>query len=505
MDRQDMRDRVVQAYAHGPDAVVAVVVAFVGELAAQVESLSARVAALETANAALRTENAALQARLRADSHNSSKPPSSDGPGVKPHPKSQRTRSGRQPGGQPGHPGHTLHLVDVPDEVQVHTPTHCETCGQSLADVAALRRERRQVVDLPPVKVRVVEHQVETKCCPGCGAETSGAFPVGVTAPAQYGPGVATVAVYLNQEQLLPVERTTEVLADLFGCPISQGTVESAVGACHAHLADVEAAIKHGIMAAPVGHFDETGIDLNAKLAWLHVASTRTLTSYAFHAKRGQQAMDAIGILAQFRGRAMHDGLVSYWHYETCAHGLCNGHHLRELTFIAEELGQPWAQDLKELLGEIKTTVASARTHGMSGLAAEVQEAFAARYDAIVEAGAKANPPPEPTGRRGRPKLGKAGSLVERLRQHKGATLAFMADFAVPFDNNQAERDLRMVKVREKISGCFRTTTGAERFCRIRGYISTLRKQGMPILSALGQALIGNPPMPATICPSAPG
>jgi len=505
MDMHNIRDRVLRAYAQGPDAVIALVVAVVGEFAAHVESLSARVTTLETENATLAAENAALRARLGTDSHNSSKPPSSDGPGVKPHPKSQRSHSGRKPGGQPGHVGHTLHLVDVPDETQVHGPTHCDACGQSLAAVPALRRERRQVVDLPPVTPRVVEHQVETKCCPDCGAETSGVFPPGVAAPAQYGPGVATVAVYLNQEQLLPVERTTEVLADLFRCPISEGTVESAVAACHAQLAPVEATIKQGIMAAAVGHFDETGVDLNAKLAWLHVASTHALTFYAVHAKRGRQAMDAIGILAQFRGRAMHDGLVSYWHYETCSHGLCNGHHLRELTFVAEELGQPWAQDLKELLRAIKTAVDTAREHGDSGLALAVQEAFAARYDAILAEGGKANPLPAPTGRRGRPKLGKAGSLVERLREHKGATLAFMEDFTTPFDNNQAERDLRMVKVREKISGCFRTLGGAERFCRIRGYISTLRKQGMPILSALGQAIGGNPPMPSTVSTSSAG
>jgi transposase len=511
MESQNIRDRVQQAYPQGPDAVVALVVAFVGEFAAQVESLASRVAALETENAALRTEiaalrtaNATLQARLRTDSHNSSKPPSSDGPGVKPHPKSQRVATGRKPGGQPGHVGHTLTVVDEPDAVVVHPPAQCHVCGRSLHDVPALRRERRQVIDVPPVNVRVVEHQAETKCCPDCGAETSGAFPAEVAAPVQYGPGVATVAVYLNQEQLLPLERTTEVLADLFGCPISEGTVESAVEECHVQLAPVEAAIKQGIVAAPVGHFDETGAAIAGKRSWLHVAGTAGLTHYATHPKRGRKAMDAIGILPQFRGRAIHDGLVSYWHYAACTHGLCNAHHLRELTFVAEELGQPWAQQMKDLLREIKAAVATAHGHGRNGLATAVTEAFTARYAALLDAGGKANPPPAPTGRRGRPKLGKAGSLVERLREHQGATLAFMEDLAVPFDNNQAERDLRMVKVREKISGCFRTPKGADRFCRIRGYISTLRKQGIPILSALSRTIAGDPLLPATTCPRAP-
>ena len=353
-------------------------------------------------------------------------------------------------------------------------------------------------MDLPPVKARVIEHQVETKGCPACGAETSGQFPAGVQAPAQYGPGVATVAVYLNQEQLLPLARTGAVLAEVFGGPIAEGTLEHAVAACDEPLAETEAAIKRGVAAAGVAHVDETGLHVGGKGSWLHVASTSHLTFYAAHRKRGRVALDAIGVVPNFRGWAVHDGLASYWQYEQCAHALCNAHHLRELTFVEEELGQSWAKDLKEVLLEIKRAVAEARGHGRAVLAAEVRRAFERRYDALLEAGLQANPTPEPTGKRGRPKRGKAGSLVDRLRVHKGATLAFMDDFAVPFDNNQAERDIRMTKVRQKISGCFRTTTGADRFCRIRGYISTLRKQGIPILSALGKALGGAPPMPAT-------
>jgi len=492
MDSTSVRDWVREAYPQGPDAVVELVVRFVGELTAEIATLSAAVAALQA-------ENAALRARLGTDSHNSGKPPSSDGPGVKPHPRSQRVRTGRKPGGQPGHVGHTLRLVDDPDEVQVHAPAACPACGQSLAEVAALRRERRQVVDVPPVTVWVVEHQVETKCCPECGAQASGAFPAGVGAPAQYGPGVATLAVYLNQEQLVPLERTCAVLDEVFGCPLSEGTLESMVGACHRQLAAVEAAIKQGVAAAAVGHFDETGVNVGGKTSWLHVGSTARLTFYAAHQKRGREALEAIGLLPPFRGRAVHDGLVSYWHYTQCAHALCNAHHLRELTFVAEELGQPWASDLKDLLLEIKQAVDTARGQGVGALTAALTREFATRYDVILAEGVAANPPPVPTGKRGRPKRGKAGNLVERLREHKEATLAFMEDFTIPFDNNQAERDLRMTKVREKISGCFRTPTGADRFCRIRGYISTLRKQGIPILSALGQAIAGTPPMPATV------
>lgn len=482
---ESIRAQILKAYRQGPEVVVKLTV----ELVTQLEALTERIIALEA-------ENVALRARLNTNSRNSGKPPSSDGPGVKPHPKSQRTSTGRKTGGQPGHSGHTLRLMDTPDEVQVHTPSHCQSCGQSLERAPVVRRERRQVLDIPPVRVRVVEHQAETKCCPGCGMETTGAFPAGVDAPAQYGPGVATVAVYLNQEQLLPLERTCETMADLFGCPIAQGTVESAVATCHEQLAEVEAAIKGQVEGAEVAHFDETGLNVGGKTSWLHVASTSGLTFYAAHPQRGREALDDMGVLPGFQGTAVHDGWSAYWQYEDCQHALCNAHHLRELTFVAEQLEQGWAQELKELLLEIKQAVDEAREQGLSELAAETKRAFEARYDALLEAGLKMNPPPEPTGKRGRPARGKAGNLVERLREHKGAVLAFMEDFAIPFDNNQAERDIRMVKVKEKISGCFRTMSGADRFCRIRGYISTLRKQRIPILSALGQAMLGNPSLP---------
>lgn len=505
MDTESLRTRVRDAYQHGPEAVVALVATLLSEMAAQVETLAARVTALEGANATLRTENAALRAKLATTSRNSGKPPSSDGPGSKPHPKSQRVPSGRPPGGQVGHAGHSLQLVDAPDEVQVHRPSHGHICGQSLAEAPAVRWERRQVVDLPAVRTRIVEHRAATTCCPGCGSETSGAFPAGVAAPVQYGPGVATLAVYLTQEQLLPLARTGAVLAEVFGCPVAEGTVERAVADCHDRLAVAEAAIKQGVAGAAVAHFDETGVNISGTTCWLHVASTPRLTFYAVHRKRGRAALEAIDVLPQFRGRAMHDGLPSYWQYSQCAHALCNAHHLRELTFVEEQLGQGWAKDLKGVLGEIKQAVDAAQGQGLGALSADIQQEFARRYDAALEEGAKANPPPAPTGKRGRPKRGKAGNLVDRLRDHKDATLAFMADFAIPFDNNQAERDIRMTKVREKISGCFRTPTGAARFCRIRGYISTLRKQGVPILAALGQAIVGDPPLPLTTWPEGPG
>ncbi len=489
MDTERLQTQVQDAYDHGPDAVSALVATLLSAVVSQVTTLSARVQALEE-------ENAALRARLGTTSHNSGKPPSSDGPEVKPHPRSQRPVTGRRPGGQRGHTGHSVQLRDTPDAVQVHAPVCCGGCGQSLAGVSPQRTERRQVIDLPPIRPQVVEHQAQTVCCPGCGAQTTGEFPAAVGAPVQYGPGVATLAVYLTQEQLLPLARTCAVLAEVFGCPLSEGTVERAVADCHARLAETEAAIKEGVTAAAVAHFDETGVNVGRTLSWLHVASTARLTFYAVHPKRGQEALDALGVLPAFRGRAVHDGWASYWAYDQCTHALCNAHHLRALTFVEEQLGQPWAATLRAVLGEAKRAVDDARALGRGRVPPKVQRAIARRYDAALEEGLRANPPPVPTGQRGRPKRGKAGSLVDRLRTHKEQTLAFLTDPAVPFDNNQAERDIRMTKVREKISGCFRTSEGAQRFCRIRGYIATLRKQGLPLFSLLRRALSGDPFVP---------
>lgn len=498
MDAESLRGAVLAVYPQGPEAVADLVVKLV-------EDLAARLTALEADIAALRAENAALRARLNTDSHNSSKPPSSDGPEVKPHPKSQRPQGQRESGAQDGHPGHHLALVDNPDEVQPHVPEHCANCGASLAEAPVVKVERQQEIDLPPIKARVIEHRTETKRCPDCGAETRGESPAELKAPVQYGPNVLTLAVYLNQQQLLPEERTCQTLADLCGLPIAGGTLAAAVEQMYEHLKKPEAAIRESIERAEVAHFDETGINVAAHNHWLHVASTKRLTFYAVHEKRGRAAFEDIGVLKVFRGRAIHDGLASYWSYRQCPHGLCNAHHLRELTFVFEELHQPWAGSLKVLLLEIKGCVDAARASGETALPTAVKADFSTRYDGLLEAGLNLNPPPPPTGKKGRPKRGKAGSLVDRLREHKTETLAFMEDFRVPFDNNQAERDLRMIKTRQKVSGCFRTFKGAQRFCRIRGYISTLRKHAMPILWALGQAIHGHPPLPPGVQATSPG
>jgi transposase len=497
MDRSSLREQALAAYAEGPEGVVGLVERLVAGFGEQLERVAARVAVIEAENAALRSEVRALRGRLEKDSHNSSKPPSSDGPGgPKRIPKSLRGVSGRRPGGQPGHPGAGLTPVEQPDAVVVHRPSACTACGHELGAAPVLRTERRQVIDLPAVRAQVVEHRAETRGCPGCGQATTAPFPADVLAPIQYGPRVATLAVYLHQEQLLPVERTGRVLGEVFGCPISGGTLERMVARGADAVAAVVAAIQRAVIAAAIVHVDETGLSLNGKAAWLHVAGTDRLTRYAAHPKRGQAALDALGVLPAVRGRVVHDGLWSYWRYRQCAHALCNAHHLRELTFVEEHLEQTWAGQLKTLLLEIKAAADRAHAGGVPTLPPEAQRGWSARYADLVAEGLRLNPPAPTTGKVGRPKRSPAGNLALRLATHQAETLAFMTDLRVPFDNNQAERDLRMMKVRQKISGCFRSMAAVDRFCQIRSYVATLRKQGLPILPSLADAFQGRPPVP---------
>ncbi len=433
-----------------------------------------------------------LQERLKKDSHNSHLPPSSDRFGRQP--RSLRKKSGKKAGGQAGHPGSTLHLSETPDEVLVHAVKRCAMCQQDLREVPSQQTERRQVVDLPPKRLVITEHQAEAKVCPSCQQVTQAAFPQEVRAPVQYGPAFGAVAVYLVQQQLLPYERACEVMQDLLGPTMSVGTVQALVHRCAEHLVPVEERLKEALRQAAVLHQDETGLYVTGKRHWMHVSATEQLTHYQVHAKRGKEALDEIGILADFHGVSVHDGWQSYWQY-ACDHALCNVHHLRELTFLSEEQQQVWADQMSTLLLDIKAAVEQARAQGRTSLhPLEVQD-WKARYEALLDEGYQANPPP--VIKKGRRKQSAARNLLDRLSKHQEAVLLFLDNFAVPFDNSLAERDIRMVKVQQKISGCFRSLPGAQAFCRIRGYLSTLRKQGLPVLSALEQALCGHPVFPA--------
>jgi len=463
------------------------------ELVACVAEQAATIVAQAGTMAALMVRIKELEDRLATDSHNSSKPPSTD--------RARRTRSlcrrsGKKPGGQPGHAGHTRVLGETADRVEAHHPTACAQCGANLTDTAGSVAERRQVVDLPPLHLEVVEHQAERVVCPTCGAATIAAFPAAVVQSVQYGPQLQALGVYLREYQLLPAERASELLADLFGAGPAVGTIETAVERCAAQLETTDAAIKDAVRASAVAHFDETGCAVAGQRHWLHVASTPTLTSYAHHVHRGTEASAAIGILPHFRGRAVHDAWSAYFAYPDCRHALCNAHHLRELTFVAERDGQAWAVQLGDLLREMNTRMATVRAAGGTALDAATRQDVGERYQRLVEDGLRANPPseePRRPGQRGRVKQSKARNLAERLGRHQQEVLAFLDDFAVPFENSLAERDLRMVKVQQKISGCFRSTDGADHFCRIRGYIATVRKQGEPVLSTLQRLFTGDP------------
>jgi transposase len=353
------------------------------------------------------------------------------------------------------------------------------------------------VFDLPPVQVEVTEHQAEIKVCSECGGLTKGDFPVEVSQPVQYGLRMKAQATYLNNYQLLPWARSCELLGDFYGHTPAEALIQEANTAAVAQIAPSLKSIQHGLRRAEVAHFDESGLRVEDQLNWLHVTSTPDLTYYAVHPKRGQPGMQASGILPHFKGRAVHDHWSAYFNFAQCDHALCNGHHLRELQFVVEQYQQPWAQEMIELLRAIKAEVEATPMPHMS-LAPERLAHFEQRYDDLIAQGLKANPPPaDPlVKKRGRPKQSPPKNLLDRLHQRKAETLAFMSDFRVPFDNNLAERDIRMVKVKQKVSGAFRTRTGAETFCAIRSYISTVRKHSLNVINAIYDALRGNPFIP---------
>jgi len=438
----------------------------------------------------------ALQERQAKDSHNSHLPPSSDR--FVRQPRSLRKKSGKPSGGQKGHEGHSLHLSETPDEVIRHPVDSCAHCQHDLREVASLQQERRQVIDLPPQRLLIQEHQAEQKCCPRCQQITSAVFPSHVLSPVQYGPRLGAMAVYLIQQQLLPYERASEIIADLLGPHLSVGTLVELVARCAHLLAPVEQWIKDQLCKAQVLHQDETGLYVQGKRQWMHVSATSRLTHYQVHAKRGQDALQAIGILPDFEGVSVHDGWKSYLRYG-CVHALCNAHHLRELTGIEEMYHQPWASEMKQLLLDIKAAVEQARADGRSHLHPDEWHDWKTRYTDLLLLGEQANPVVEEAvpKKKGRRKQHPARNLLDRLTLYRDAVLRFAVNFAVPFDNNQAERDLRMVKVQQKISGCFRSQAGAEAFCRIRGYLSSLRKQGLHPLTALEATLLGHPLFPA--------
>ncbi len=475
------QEQVFALYKVGPEAIFSLVEYLqnnIGNLQSNIQQLHERLQEVER--------------QLKMNSRNSNKPPSSDG--MKKIPK-VRKPTGKKPGGQKGHEGKTLKMVAKPDEVEVHKVECCGSCSNPLKDKQATGYDRRQVFDIPPIEVQVTEHRAEIKECDACGAVTTAEFPDDITHKVQYGPRLKANAVYIKNYALLSYDRAAELFEDLFDVPLSAGTLVNIDRETGKRLEEVNERIKEAIIDSPIAHFDETGMRICAKLHWLHVAATEELTYYLPHRKRGGIAFDDIGILSLFEGRAIHDGWSSYFNY-SCEHGLCNAHHLRELIAAHEQYEQPWAQQMIDFLLKVKNKREKSKGQRF---AAKTLDRFEQGYLRILEMGLEANPPPvEKAGKkkRGRKKKSKVRNLLERLQQHQEAVLSFMYDFSVPFDNNQGERDIRMMKVQQKISGTFRSFEGAKTFCRIRSYISTSKKQGLNVISCLQDIFTGKPLLP---------
>jgi transposase len=429
-----------------------------------------------------------LEDRLAKNSQNSSKPPSSDGYN-KPNPKSRREKGKRNSGGQKGHVGTTLKRVKTPDSIVDHVASNCGQCGNTLERAKELDCEVRQVFDIPVLKINVTEHRLHRKCCNRCGSITAGTFPVEAYQTVQYGAHIKSLMVYMSQYQLLPYARLKEFFIDLFGQSISEGTLANANQEMHNKLEKTEQKITKLLLKSGVLHADETGARIDKKRYWLHVASTKYLTHYGIHTKRGSEAVEEIGLLPQFNGTLVHDHLKSYFKYGK-SHALCNAHHLRELTFIQERYKCVWAKDMETFLLMTKKRVETLYQETGKSLADKELQRLYNKYKKIVSQGRLECPRAEKTNlsKKGRVKESDARNLLNRLREFGGATLAFMFDPRVPFDNNQAERDIRMTKVKQKISGCFRSEDGAKAFCRVRGYVSTMKKNGVSILTALYNA-----------------
>lgn len=474
--------------------------AYTNQLEKRTERLEVLVEQLQNENKELKETVRNLQNQVAKNSMNSSKPPSSDMYKT-PRTSSLRKPSGKKNGGQEGHEGHTLEPVENPDHIIEHKVNQCNHCHASLEDEEVIDYEKRQVFDVPPIRMKVIEHQSEIKFCPHCGKCTRADFPSDVCQPTQYGNSVKSLATYFNSYQLIPLERTSEIFEDVFGHPISEATLLQATEILSDCVKPANDAIKQQLIESDVISNDETSSKVKGKRHWLHVTSSDVLTYYDIHETRGKEAMDYIGILPEFSGVSIHDHWKPYFKYDNYEHSLCNAHHLRELQFIHEQYTQEWSNELKCLLIEIKDKVDETSPHSKHLNSIQINE-FEKRYDEIVEKGLKINPLLQRVNKRGRIKQTPPRNLLDRLKNYKKETLRFMHDFNVPFDNNLGERDIRMTKLKQKISGCFRTIEGAQRFCRIRGYISTVRKNDGRVIDAIQDAFSGEPFIPSVIPPN---
>ena len=432
-----------------------------------------------------------LERKQAKNSQNSSLPPSRDH--GKRKPLEPRSKSQKPSGGQSGHPGHTLVQVQPPDEVISHRPACCPNCQGDLSGEAGRVLERRQVQDLPEVRLWVQEHQREVIHCPNCQQLSSGSFPEEVQAPTQYGPRVQALAVYLSQYQLVPLQRTTEVLSDLLRAPVSQGSVQHWITQAADRLQATQEHLRELLLRSSVLHVDETSLHLRGLVRWVHVHSSRWLTWYRWHPKRGTEGIEAIDLLPHFFGRAMHDRWTSYDRYP-CTHSLCGAHLIRDAIFVAEQEKQLWAQAMVDHLRHMVLVNNQWRDQGARQLPVSVRKELLAQYFSILASGYAVSAAQAPPAKKaGRKKQDPSKNLLDALLLRAEQVLGFLDDLSVPFTNNLAERDLRMIKVQQKVSGTFRSDEGITAFCAIRSYLSTMRKQGRPLLTSLVAVFEGIP------------
>lgn len=434
-----------------------------------------------------------LEQKINKNSKNSSKPPSSDGL-AKPKPKSLRKPSKKKNGGQKGHKGHNLKQAEKPDHVVPLSVTSCSCCAD-LTHEPVIEYISRQVFELPQPKLEITEYRGEIKLCPKCGLSNRASFPKNVNSPTQYGPRFRGLLAYLHNQQLIPPNRISQMMNDLYKAPVSEATVFDASFRSYQNLAPFETAVVEALCKSPILNVDESGVRTKGKLHWLHTASTKAVTFFGIHEKRGTEAMDNFDILPNFDGRLIHDFWKPYFSYD-CKHALCHAHHLREITFLFEQQGQIWAKNMFDLLLDMNDFVSKQNEQ----LTEEQKDPWIKKYRNLIIEGWKCNPLSElplQKKKQGRPKRTKAQNLLGRLDDHESSALAFLHDINVPFSNNLAEQDIRMIKVRLKISGCFRTIQGAKYFARIRSYLSTARKQNRNILDSITEAISGHPFIPA--------
>ncbi len=439
-----------------------------------------------------------LKEIIDKDSSNSSKPPSTDNK-LRKKPTSKKNTIKKKRGGQEGHSGRTLKMVENPDKVVILEVDTC-SCGHGLDTVHSSKIIKRQSFDLPEIKMMVTQFEQHTKVCPCCSSVNTRAFPKRVTATTQYGDNLRSFMAYCNTYQMIPYDRISEMIEDLTSHRLSNGTIYNTLNSYYEKLESYEERIKVLTHKAKVIHCDETGVNVKGTLHWIHTISSNIMTYYMLHAKRGTIAMDEMKVLPEYKGIAVHDHWRPYNKY-SCTHSFCNAHHLRELSFISQSEKVLWSENMHVLLTTINKEVHKAKKRGKTYFPKNKIAQFTQYYDAICKGAIVYYPPPDPATKkaRGRTAQAKGKNLLDRFIKYKEEVLRFCTDFSVPFTNNLAERDLRMIKVKEKISGTFASFKGGEIFTRIRGYISTVKKNNQSVLEELNNALRDKPYIPVDL------